>query len=137
VDEPSKFTRTTFEIEAFQVTPGNIFKVAEWCGGKILSTDAIKDRSNLYIKIQEQHQKNARAFVGYWITKSDTGFKVYTDEGFKKNFIPAMTDEEKYEDVLKLVEAAMQRQADATHFKEMDSTAPFAEETARHIVGLI
>jgi hypothetical protein len=44
---------------------------------------------------------------------------------------------QKYNSVLELVEAAMQRQADATHNKEMDSTKPFAEKTARHIVGLI
>lgn len=137
MEEPSKFTRTTFEIEAFQVTPGNIRDVAKWCGGEILSTDAIKDRSNLYVKIREPHQKNARAFVGYWITKSETGFKVYTDEGFKKNFIPAVTDEEKYEAVLKLVTIAMAEQQDATRRGQPTRMMPFAEETARHIVGLI
>jgi hypothetical protein len=135
VIEPSKFTRTTFEIEAFQVTPGNIFKVAEWCGGEILSTDAIKDRSNLYVKIREPHQKNARAFVGYWITKSETGFKVYTDEGFKKNFVPAMTDEEKYEAVLKLVAEAMMKRDTLTEIHPVYSSV--ASETTRHIVGLI
>jgi hypothetical protein len=137
VEEPSKFTRTTFEIEAFQVTPENIFQVAKWCGGQILSTDAIKDRSNLYVKIQAPHQKNARAFVGYWITKSDTGFKVYTDEGFKKNFEPALSKREKYQKILDLVVIAMAEQQDATRAGQPVRMMPFAEETAHHIVGLI
>lgn len=82
----NKFTRKPFDVEGVQVTADNAHDVAEWCGGSIV-TEGDSD----YIKVpvlRVLSERQTKAFITDWVLKAGTGFKVYTDKAFKKNFAP-------------------------------------------------
>ena len=97
------YTRKPFPVEAVQVTEENLNEVAEWCGGdihastKTLRNDAGEETSKIklpFIKVDVHRPLNDRqtkAFVGDWVLKSESGFKVYTlkafDNSFQKKFV--------------------------------------------------
>ena len=97
------YTRKPFPVEAVQVTEENLNEVAKWCGGdihtstKTLRNAAGEETSKIkrpFIKVDVHRPLNDRqtkAFVGDWVLKSESGFKVYTlkafDNSFQKKFV--------------------------------------------------
>lgn len=90
-----KYARTTFYVEAVQVTAENIEDVAKWCGGELKHETRQGRRLVQYIEVEVNNpmsEKQKRAFVGNWVLKAGTGFKVYTEKAFRSCFykvIPA------------------------------------------------
>ena len=97
------YTRKPFPVEAVQVTEENLNEVAQWCVGdvhtstKTLRNDAGEETGKIklpFIKVNVHRPLNDRqtkAFIGDWVLKSDSGFKVYTmkafDNSFRKKFV--------------------------------------------------
>jgi hypothetical protein len=80
-----KYTRRPFEIEAIRITKENFNEVAEWCGGEILDHNGKQ-----YIKVDVTRpltEKQTRGFIGDWLLKAGSGFKVYTHKAFQHCFI--------------------------------------------------
>ena len=97
VVQTEAYTRKPFPVDAIQVTEENLKAVAKWCDGEVrYSTktigDDIETREKIkipYVKVNVHHPLNERqtkAYAGDWVLKSDSGFKVYTERAFEKNF---------------------------------------------------
>ena len=74
-------------VEAVCVTAENMSEVAEWCKGHIQQND----NATNYVKVGVIRPLNVRqteAYVGDWVLKAGTSFKVYTAKGFEKSFVP-------------------------------------------------
>jgi hypothetical protein len=85
--QTTKFLRKPLEVDAVQVTEGNMAQVAEWANGT-LHADFL-DPAEWYIEIKVIHplrRKETRAHIGEWILSSKQGFKIYTDRAFLKGF---------------------------------------------------
>lgn len=85
--DTNKYLRKSIEIDAVQVTSENIAEVAEWCNGQVIDQDGQTDS---HIKVDVHRPLSLRqtqAFVGDWILGSPKGFKVYTDNAFRSNFV--------------------------------------------------
>lgn len=90
--EVKSFSRKTFDVEAVQVTDDNMPEVAKWCGGSIKRTGSGESYVNVPVKQPTNPEKNRnpfRAFPGYWVLKSNTGCRVYTQSGFEAAFVLA------------------------------------------------
>ena len=78
-----KFVRKPFFVDAIQVTKENLEEVATWCEGQVC-----KDESSgqPYIQVNvfnpTEVPDHSRAYVGRWILKAATGYKVYKTKGF-------------------------------------------------------
>lgn len=93
-----KYTRKPFPVEAVQVTEDNLSEVAQWCGGDIhTSTKTLRDDQGVetgkiklqFVKVDVHRPLNDRhtkAFVGDWVLKSESGFKVYALKAFENSF---------------------------------------------------
>jgi hypothetical protein len=89
-----KYARKPFDVEAIQVTDENMIEVAKWCLGDIRNTlvsnkAGDEKETQTYIKVRVRNPLNERqtkAFKGDWVLKSGNGFKVYTENAFKKSF---------------------------------------------------
>lgn len=82
-----EFERLPFTIQAVQVTPENINQVAKWCHGKVRTTG--KRGIQKYIKVEVKRALNDRqtmAYIGDWVLKAGSGFKVYTPKAFEESF---------------------------------------------------
>jgi hypothetical protein len=76
----NSYIRKPFTIEAVQVATSNMYDIANWCGGHL-------DAGTIKVPVKRPlSPKQTIANVGDWVLKSDSGFKVYTDEAFKRNF---------------------------------------------------
>jgi hypothetical protein len=105
---PEKYARTTFYVEAIRITLENFEDVAKWCGGETKLEKRGPDRSgtrNLtqFIEVPVNNplsDKQKWAYVGNWVLKAGTGFKVYTDKAFQACFYKALpiTPEEIWQD---------------------------------------
>lgn len=93
---PEKYARTTFYVEAIQVTLDNFDDVAKWCGGD----KKLEKRGQVitqFIEVPVNNplsDKQKWAYVGNWVLKAGTGFKVYTHKAFQACFykvLPAPT----------------------------------------------
>lgn len=85
MDEPVRFVRRPFFVTAFLVTEDNMKKVAEWCEGNIHhhnSGDFIK----VHNVLNAQNERQTKAYVGDYVLKSGSHFKVYTQTSFQKSF---------------------------------------------------
>ena len=81
-----KYLRKPFEVDGVQVTDENIYEVAKWCNGDVMTEGKTK-----YIKVRVEHVLNERqtkAFAGDWVLSAVTGYKVYTEKAFEKSFDP-------------------------------------------------
>ena len=103
------FERLPFIIQAIQVTPDNIYQVAKWCRGRVKSEG--KRGIKKYIKVEVKRALNDRqtmAYIGDWVLKAGSGYKVYTPKAFETSFrkvtehmvatVKNMVDREKAED---------------------------------------
>lgn len=95
--ELNKYTRIAFHVDAVQVTNENLGDVADWCGGEVRTAqndgvDAPKGAAFIKVRVKRPlTPRQTRAFVGDWVLYAGTGFKVYTDNAFKKCFEPVVT----------------------------------------------
>lgn len=80
-----KFNRRKFDVNAVQVNPDNMEQVATWCGGEVQETkDGVK-----FVKVKTHRPQNLRhtqAFANDWVSLSEQGYKVYTNQAFLKHF---------------------------------------------------
>lgn len=89
-----EYTRKPFSIKAVQVTDENMEAVAEWCKGKIETTDSkiaegLGKEPEVYIKARVQQPMNDRqtkAFPGDWVLYMNNGYKIYSDKSFRRSF---------------------------------------------------
>lgn len=79
-------------VDAVRVTAENMEAVAAWCDGKIEELDE-KDVppkfSKEYIQVRVINPRSFRqtqAFVGDWVLKGSSGFKVYSNGAFGRAF---------------------------------------------------
>lgn len=83
--EITKYIRKSFAVEAVRVDKDNMDEVSEWCEGHI-----DKDKSaRLFIKIDvsmARYGRQTQAYVGDWVLRMGTGFRVYTHSAFEKSF---------------------------------------------------
>lgn len=90
-----QYTRKPFNVDAIQVTAENMADVAAWCMGEIRQvTQKGTNRSTDYILVRVLRPltpRQTQAFVGDWILYAGTGYKVYPNEAFLKNFDPYPT----------------------------------------------
>lgn len=88
--EKAKYARNSFEVEAVQVTAENLNEVAEWCDGEVRYTvDEERNIKDAHVKVKiprVTRERQRQAFVGDWVLKSDSGFKVYTKAAFASCF---------------------------------------------------
>lgn len=96
--KPEKYIRKPFEVEAIEVTPGNIHDVAEWCGGTVeTDTEGPRKGDQEYIKVNVKKPLSIRqthAYHGDWVLLATSGgpetgpagFKVYTPKAFTTSF---------------------------------------------------
>ncbi len=83
--EWKRYARIPFYVDGIQVTEENMEDLAEFSRGDI-RTDA---DGRKYIKVPVQKplgERQTMAFVGDHLLYSATGFKIFTDFAFKKNF---------------------------------------------------
>lgn len=83
--ETKQYVRKPFHIDAVQVTSENIEEVARWVDSEIRN-----DRQDgQYVKVRvhnPRNEKQTKAFIGDWVLYAGTGYKVYTDKAFRKDF---------------------------------------------------
>lgn len=81
---PATYLRKPFEVQAVQVTVANIVDVAHWCKGE-LTNGQKKNKTVTCIQVKVTNpisDKQTRAFVGDWVLKTKSGWKVYTNTAF-------------------------------------------------------
>jgi len=72
-------------VQYVQVTSTNMPDLAKWCGGKIRSTK--NGAKYIFVDVLfPKEDKQRKAFVGDFLLQSPTGFKVFTESAFKKQF---------------------------------------------------
>lgn len=145
----TRFIRKPFVVNAIQVTVENMKKVADRCGGEILSHFQKGRTSSVdYIKVPVPTPKNerqTRAYVGDWVLALGKGYRVYTDQAFKRDFVDEdtskSTDSEfepmKYDKVRDLVKFAMRKQDEATYTGCEFNAHECAESVTRQIMNLV
>lgn len=88
-----KYERLPFTIEAVEVTAENMKAVAKWCGGQIRTSG--KRGIQKYIKVEVKRALNDRqtqAYIGDFVLKAGSGFKVYTPKAFSESFRKKIED---------------------------------------------
>lgn len=107
--ETKQYVRKPFHIDAVQVTSENIEEIARWVDSEIRS-----DRQDgRYVKVRvhnPRNEKQTKAFVGDWVLYAGTGYKVYTDKAFRKDF-------QQVSDESKMVDTTSPKKASASEAK--------------------
>lgn len=73
-------------VEAVQITKENMIEASMWCSDGSVHTMAA---GTPYIAVKVYRpvtDRQARAFIGDWVIKSGTSFKVYTERAFERTF---------------------------------------------------
>lgn len=88
---PKTYIRKPFQVQAEQVTNANMHQVALWCDGEVKGLGEHDGRWGPFIEVKvvnpdPNKPRQAQAFVGDWVLKSEKGFKVYTNRSFEKSF---------------------------------------------------
>jgi hypothetical protein len=90
-----RLVRKPFYVEGVRVTPENMEEVRAWCSGTIKESPASNSRpAAKYIEVavvRPANPKQCMAFVGNWVLKVGTSFKVYTDTGKQGTFDPLVS----------------------------------------------
>lgn len=87
-----KYIRVPFVVDAVQVTRANLYDVAKWCDGEVLTE---KKTGKKFIKVRVERPLNERqtqAFTGDWVLFTAGGFKVYTTQAFERTFEPVFQE---------------------------------------------
>ena len=88
--QTAQYNRKPFTVDAIQVTAENMAQVSEWCNGDIREAK----EGQPYIKVRVArplNERQTRAFSGDWVLYAGTGYKVYTNDAFKKCFDARVT----------------------------------------------
>lgn len=104
-----EFERLPFTIQAVQVTPENIRQVAKWCRGQVKTAGRRGIQKYIQVEVKRAlNERQTKAYVGDWVLKAGTGFKVYTPKAFEESFrkkmehmvatVKTMVEREKAED---------------------------------------
>lgn len=83
-----KFVRKPLYVDVVRINQENMEEVAEWCGGKI-DTITVDGSAVKIIKLRVHRPLSARqtqGFVGDWVLKTKSSFKIYTPRAFDKQF---------------------------------------------------
>ena len=83
-----KFVRKPLYVDAVRITKENMAEVAEWCGGKLATTEEDGEKVQI-IKVRVPRPLSARQTMGYpgdWVLKAKNSFKIYTPRAFDKQF---------------------------------------------------
>jgi len=98
-----KYVKKPLFVDAVQVTEENFAYVAQWCQGKIRSSDGALEIAPVdaiagtpgvnphacYIHVRvhsPRTPRQTRAFVGDWLLYTDRGYKVYNNTAFEESF---------------------------------------------------
>jgi hypothetical protein len=96
------FARRPFFVEAVQVSAENFEDIAKWCGGQMQVREGGDGKKKPYILVTVVRPMNDRqktAFVGDWVVRAGSSFRVYTSTGFGKSFIPTNPRVEEKRDI--------------------------------------
>jgi hypothetical protein len=95
------YNRKPLTVEAVQITDDNIYEVAKWCGGSVITGGHVIERV-IEVKVLHPQKSQTIAPPGYWILKSEQGYKIYSDKAFTKGFDLAYDQSElKHSDLYK------------------------------------
>jgi len=86
-----RFYRKPFGVDAVQVTEENLGAITSWCDGNLKVEWTAAGQAKNYVKVpvlMPLNERQEKAYVGDWVLKSETGWKVYTDRAFHKAFAP-------------------------------------------------
>ncbi len=89
------FSRKPFFVRAKQMTPDNLAEIAEWCGGTLASKD-VRGSKIQYVTVPVIRPRNPReqeAYIGDWVVAAGTGFKVYSNRAFIRDFDPVNVED--------------------------------------------
>jgi hypothetical protein len=103
VFQPKKFVRRPMVVEGVEVTADNIQDVANWCNGQVRTSG----KRGRYIKVPVKRalrDRQTMAYVGDWVLKAGSGFKVYNPKAFKGMF------NEQVEEMLDVIERMVSRE---------------------------
>lgn len=133
VFKPQEYIRRPLVVLAEEVTEENMADVAAWCRGEIRtagpSEEEGRETEQKYIKVPVKrplNQKQTQAYVGDWVLKAGSGFKVYTHKAFTSSF------QKKVKDMLDTVERMIQREEREDreererHENEVDDNTPMS-----------
>lgn len=84
-----RFVRKPLIVDAVQVTDENIYEVAKWCSGFVDIAKRYNRPEAQYVKVDVLRPGNirqTRAFVGDWVLRAGTSYKVYTQKAFASSF---------------------------------------------------
>lgn len=85
-----KYWSKPTQVEAIQVTHQNMAEVSRWCSGQIKTVkDENTSQVRKFIKVKvwrAQSDKLTQAFVGDWVIRRGTNFKVYSEQAFKNSY---------------------------------------------------
>jgi oligoribonuclease (3'-5' exoribonuclease) len=80
----ARFVRKPLYVNAVQVTEENMAEITKWCKGQ-----HVHGVSEQYVKVRVHRatdERQKRAYVGDWVLKFGTGFKVYQHDPFIRDF---------------------------------------------------
>lgn len=81
------YVRNPLVVDALRVTDENFNDVAEWCKGEIRQDN--DEKFFIFLQVRHPlHSRQKKAYVGDWILKTKSGYKIYPDDAFKANFNP-------------------------------------------------
>lgn len=82
-----KFERLPFTVEAVEVTAENINQVARWCRGKVLTEPGRARKKYILVEVKRAlNDRQTQAYVGDYVLKAGSGFKIYTPKAFETSF---------------------------------------------------
>lgn len=82
-----EFERLPFTVEAVEVTAANMSQVAKWCGGEIKSEGKRGTKKFILIDVKRAlNDRQKQAYVGDWVLRAGSGYKVYTPKAFQTSF---------------------------------------------------
>jgi hypothetical protein len=93
--QTNTYYRKPFPVQGVRVTTENLFEVAGWCKGEVLTTTPKSAPSGItgqkqYVKvpvISPKNPKQTMAFPGDWVLSAgNSSFKVYTNKAFEDTF---------------------------------------------------
>lgn len=87
--EIKKYISKPTTVEAIQITKDNMAEVADWCAGEVRTHKDEHGKIEKYVKVKvwrAQSEKLSQGFIGNWVLKRGTGYKVYTDKAFKSGY---------------------------------------------------
>lgn len=83
--EITRYARKPFTIEAVRVTSSNLQDVAKWCESDVRIDE--KGKNHVFVRVHRPiNDRQSKAYVGDWVLKAGTGFKVYTNKAFHNSF---------------------------------------------------